>query len=72
MKKPRRKTLTVQVEITVPSWMTAAEARREVRTLINHQANYMSGRWSGSDLRSEWLEVHEKTVRARRVSPARA
>lgn len=27
MKKSRRKSLTVQVEITVPSWMTAAEAR---------------------------------------------
>jgi hypothetical protein len=43
--------------------MTAAQARREVRTLINDQTNYM-------DRGPGWEEVHDKTVRARRVAPA--
>jgi hypothetical protein len=38
----KRKTVTMLVRVSVPVDMTAAEARREVRTLINDQSNYMA------------------------------
>lgn len=67
--KKTRKTVQMTVTVTVPAWMTAAQARREVRTLVNHQSNYMDG---GYDARSgDWREVHDKTVRARSVRPLR-
>ena len=31
----RRKTITMTVTVSVPSWLTAMQARKEVRTLIN-------------------------------------
>jgi hypothetical protein len=37
----KRKTVRMLVTITVPAKLTAAEARREVRTLINEQCNYL-------------------------------
>lgn len=36
----KRKILRLVVVVTVPSGMTAAQARREVRTLINDQTTY--------------------------------
>lgn len=39
-----RKQISMLVTVSVPRWMTAAEARREVRSLITHQAN-----WSADD-----------------------
>lgn len=52
----KRKRMTLRVEITFPAWMTAAEARREVRTLINKQTNWLAyGR--------DWQEVDERTIR---------
>lgn len=67
----KRKTLTMQVTVSVPAWMTAADARREVRTLINEQCNYLGGHFV-FDLNggSTYREVHDKTVRARKVRPA--
>lgn len=38
-----RKNVTMLVTVSVPSRMTAAEARREVRTLIKYQHNYIAG-----------------------------
>lgn len=35
-----RKTLTMLLTVSVPREMSAADARREVRTLINEQRNY--------------------------------
>jgi hypothetical protein len=37
---PRRKTLDLVVRISCPTWLTAAQARREVRTLINEQTHF--------------------------------
>lgn len=65
--KTTRKTITMSVQVSVPSFMTAAQARREVRTLINDQSNYLSGIM---DRNGEWREVHDKTVRAKSVTPA--
>jgi hypothetical protein len=53
----KRKRTTLNVEITYPAWMTAAQARREVRTLINHQVNYMT---NGPD----YQDVDLMTIRA--------
>lgn len=36
----RRKTYTMQVTVTAPAGMPAAAIRREVRSLITHQANW--------------------------------
>lgn len=36
----KRKTVTMLLTVSVPSDMTAAEARREVRTLINNQTTW--------------------------------
>lgn len=36
----RRRKITMLVTVSVPANMPAAMARREVRTLITHQANY--------------------------------
>lgn len=57
-----RKRMTLKVTISFPAWMTAAEARREVRTILNNQTNYLS---HGPD----WQEVDERTVRAVSVKP---
>lgn len=59
--KPKRKSVLMTVMASVPAWMTAGQARREVRTLINHQSNWMS---HGPDLQ----EVDESTVRAAAVT----
>ena len=42
MAKPKSKTVAMSVTVRVPAWMTAAQARLEVRTLVNDQANYLS------------------------------
>lgn len=64
MPKPikRRKELNMTVKVTVPAWMTVAQARREVRTLINDQANYLS--YNPADWQQE---VTEKSIRAKAV-----
>lgn len=31
----KRKTITMTVTVSVPAWLTTAQARKEVRTLIN-------------------------------------
>lgn len=55
----KRKEVEMTVVVSVPTWMTKAQARREVRSLINHQANWMS---HGPN----YEEVWEKTVRVRK------
>lgn len=51
-----RKRVTMTVTVTVPPHLSAAQARREVRTLINHQCNY--------------LDLDERDVRAVGVKAA--
>ena len=36
----KRKKITMLVTVSVPADMTAADARREVRTLVTHQCNW--------------------------------
>lgn len=58
----KRKELTMSVRVSVPAWMTAAQARREVRTLINQQCNYLTS----GPMELGWPEV---SVKARQVRP---
>lgn len=60
-KTPARKEVTMTVTVSVPAWMNRAQAKREVRTLVNDQCNYMD---HGPDLE----EVHEKSVRVKRMA----
>jgi hypothetical protein len=53
-----KKTVRMIVELVVPKWMTPAQARREVRSLINDMCGYMS---SGPD-------GQEISLRARKVT----
>jgi hypothetical protein len=52
----KRKTVRMLVTVTVPAKLTAAQARREVRTLINEQCNYLD---------------FDEPVRVRSCSPVR-
>ena len=66
-KPPRRRTVTATVTLTVPFWMTAAEARREIRSRVNHQAAYMSGKM----VDDRWHDLYPPNdVRVRRITPA--
>jgi hypothetical protein len=58
----RRKHIKMTVTLSVPHWMTAAWARREVRELVNNQCNYLS---SGPD-------YEEFYVRASKVAPVKS
>lgn len=56
-----RKEVTLTVTVSVPAWMNKTQAKREVRTLVNDQSNYM-------DHGPNFEEVHEKTVRVKRMN----
>jgi actin-like ATPase involved in cell morphogenesis len=53
----KRKQISMRVTVSVPLDMTAIEARREVRTLINEQCNWLS-------------RIDEGDVKAIAVKPA--
>lgn len=55
------KPVSMIVTASVPTWMTAAQARREVRTLINEQCNFLSHGPNLADVQ----------VKARSVAPYR-
>ena len=57
-----RKLVPMVVMVSVPATMTARKARREVRTLINHQAN-----WSADpgDVKVRRIETYHPPFRWR-------
>jgi hypothetical protein len=57
----RRKTIRMTVEVTVPAWCTASQARRVVRESINYQ---------GFDYWLEGPNLEEGRVKARAVKAA--
>jgi hypothetical protein len=60
----RRKEVSMTVTVSVPHWMTAAQARREVRTLINHQCGYLIDGGAANNYAD--ASVKAKTVAAAR------
>jgi hypothetical protein len=57
----KRKTIELTVTLSVPAWLTKAQAAREVRALINDQAFY------GTRKRGTWDEIDDSNFRARSV-----
>lgn len=51
----RRKTHYVLVKVTAPKDMPAKDVRREVRTLINDQANYMADHGDIKAVSVSWI-----------------
>lgn len=67
MTRARKKVIRLVVEISAPRWLTKAEAKREVRALINDQSFYGTRErnpdgWRIGD------EIDESNFRAKRVS----
>lgn len=52
------------VTVSVPRWLTAAQARKEVRSLIQHQAF-----WGHRS--PEWDEISEYNLKLKRIGPVR-
>ena len=65
----KRKTVRMVVEVSCPRWLTAAQARKEVRSLINHQAFW--GHQPPYDAPGREEEISEYNFRAARVGPVR-
>lgn len=60
MPRSKSKTVTMQVTVKCPSWLTPAQARREVRELINNQTHYGHQQ---RDPAHEWAEVSDQNFR---------
>lgn len=67
MARKKKKQVTMLVTVSCPSWLTAAQARKEVRTLINDQAFW--GHRPGFDFSLD--EIDQYNFRASKVSPVR-
>ena len=52
----KRKQLTMRLIVTVPVGMSAAEARREVRTNINDHSMMWSDDWDQGDIKVRGLK----------------
>lgn len=57
----RKKVIRMVVEVSCPAWLSAADARREVRTLINDQTFY------GTREAGTFNEIDDYNFRARSV-----
>lgn len=64
-----RKRVRMVVEVSCLLWLTAAEAQREVRSLINHQAHHGSHRYAPAPYFG-YDEIDESNFRAASVRPA--
>jgi hypothetical protein len=64
----RKKTVRMEVEVSVPIWLTAAQARKEVRSLIAHQAFWGHSDPSGRD----YNEISDYNLKVRGVRPLRS
>ncbi len=65
MAAKKTKLVNLALTVSVPSWMTAAQARREVRTLINDHCNWMSQGPQGEEFDDD--AVRAVAVRHRKV-----
>ncbi len=59
----KTKIITIQVEVKVPVFLTKRETVREVRTLINEQSGWLSGKYIGDD----WFEIEIKTKKVKAI-----
>jgi len=61
----RKKVVSMVVEVSVPAWLTAAQARKEVRSLIQHQAFH--GHMGRNHAHELWDEIGEGNFKVRAV-----
>lgn len=59
MSRAKRKTATFVMTVTGPASLTVGEIRREVRTLVNEQRNYLSCDLNGND-----IEIRVRKIKA--------
>ena len=59
-----RKLVTMAITVSAPAWMNVAAVRREVRSLIDDQCNWLS--YGPGD-----QEVDGKTIQVRKIEPVR-
>lgn len=64
---PKKKLVTMQVTVSVPHWLSAAQARKEVRSLIRHQAFW--GHYPPPSAKGE--EISEYSLKLKAIGPVR-
>lgn len=57
MARRKARRLTIELTISTSATLTSAEIRREVRTLINEQSNYMECDRDGNDINLRAVKV---------------
>lgn len=57
MARRKARRLTIEITISTSATLTSAEIRREVRTLINDQSNYMECDRDGNDINLRAVKV---------------
>lgn len=62
----KRKRIRMVVEVSCPVWLTAAQARKEVKALINHQA-FWGHHNPGRAISFNEIEIAENNFRAMKV-----
>lgn len=63
MSRKAKKHVTMLVTVSGPHWMTAVQARQNVRDLINHQAHTGTRHWDSGD------EIDQYNFRVSKLSP---
>ena len=65
----KTRTITLSVTVSAPAWLSNAEIRREIRSRINDQCAYLSGKQVGDD----WHDLFSPNdLRVRSVKPGRS
>jgi hypothetical protein len=60
----KRKEITMVVKVSVPAHLSAAHTRREVRSLINNQCNFILDPWEIRTLKITHVPTREENQRA--------
>jgi uncharacterized protein YbjT (DUF2867 family) len=70
MPKRKKKTHSFTITVTAPAFLTKAEVAREIRTLINDQCHYLSGKMVATKLDLDWMELGERDIRVKKLTRA--
>ena len=64
-KAPKRKQITLTVTLSMPAWLTAAQAKRELRTRVNDLTM-----WGFTTPSNDFTEMEVEDFRIRKIAPA--
>jgi uncharacterized protein YbjT (DUF2867 family) len=70
MPKRKKKTHSFTITVTAPAFLTKTEVAREIRTLINEQCHYLSGKMVTTELDLDWMELGERDIRVKKLTRA--